>query len=233
MANVNCYGQLVSPRGGIIPLLNTSQTEASEEAVGTDLNYVGSVQAVGTFGTQQPGGFTIAKAGIIGENDVTYAFIQSAGKIKMGLPMGTGIAGGAQGLPAPVPYPKALAAGDTCVVMLNAVTDRESAVTVACTSGEYHVFSVTPSGSGEQEYVSVLDGQGIGLTLQGRTISHWFATSGNNDAELTSTPMLLDGSGIPIGSVGFTSSGGAKAAVFQPTRTPIALNSRLVFRTDA
>jgi len=233
MANVNCYGQLVSPRGGIIPLFNTAQTEASEEAVGTDLNYVGSTQAVGTFGTQRPGGFTVAKAGINGENDVTYAFIQSAGKIKMALPMGSGIAGGAQGLPAPLPYPKALAAGDTCVVMLNAVTDRESAVSVACTSGEYHVFSVTPSGSGEQEYVSVLDGQGIGQTLQGRVISHWFATSGNNDAELTSTPMLLDGSGIPIGSVGFTSSGGSVGAVFQPTRTPIALNSRLVFRTDA
>lgn len=233
MANVNCYGQLISNRGGVIPLLNASQTEASEEEVKTDLNYVGSAQSVGTFGTQRPGGFSLAKAGIVGENDITYAFIQSAGKIKAGLPMASGISGGAQGVPAPLPYPKPLAAGDTCVVMLNAVTDRESAVTVACSSGEYHVFSVTPSGSGEHEYVSVLDGQGIGVTLQGRTITHWFATSGNNDAELTSTPMLLDGSGIPIGSVGFTSSGGAAAAVFQPTRCSVALNSRLVFRSDA
>jgi hypothetical protein len=80
MANVNCYGQLISNRGGVIPLLNASQTEASEEEVKTDLNYVGSAQSVGTFGTQRPGGFSLAKAGIVGENDITYAFIQSAGK---------------------------------------------------------------------------------------------------------------------------------------------------------
>jgi len=234
MADVNCYGSLGSKRYQVIPLLNTAQTENSEEAVSTDSNFVGSAQAAGTFGAQMPGGFMVANAGIICENDWSYSYILSAGKIKAGLPCGTGIAGGAQGLPAPLPYPKPLLAGDTVVTMASAVSDRTAAVTVACTSGEYHIFSVTPSGSGSQEFVSILDGTStIGETLQGRTISHWFASSGNNDAEVTSPVYLLNGSGVPIGSVSFTSSGGAAGAAYQPCRHQVALNSRMVFRTDA
>ena len=117
--------------------------------------------------------------------------------------------------------------------MVNAGTDREAAVSVACTNGEYHVFSTTPSGSGEQEFTSVLDGQSLGLTLQGRTISHWFAVAGANDAELTSPVYVLDGSGVPIGSVSFTAGAGDCAATYAATRVPVALNSRMVFRTDA
>lgn len=234
MADVNCYGSLVSNRYATIPLLNTAQTENAEEAVSTDSNFVGSAQAVGTFGAQMPGGFVVAKAGIVCENDFTYSYILSAGKIKAALPMGSGVAGGSQGLPATLPYPRPLLAGDTCVTMASANSDRTSAVSVACASGEYHIFAVTPSGAGEHEYVSILDGtSSIGETLQGRTITAWFATSGNNDAELTSPVYLLNGSGVPAGSVSLTSSGGAAAAVFQPCRHQVALNYRLTFRTDA
>jgi len=233
MADVNCYGSLISTRSTCVPLLNTAQTEASQEETKTDSNFVGSQQTAGTFASQQFGQFVLAKAGIVCENDMTFAFIMSAGKIKAALPMGSGIAGGSQGLPATLPYPKPLLPGDSVQTMANATSDRQAAVSVACTSGEYHVFEVTASGSGEHEFISVLDGQGIGTTLQGRVISHWFALSGNNDAELTSPVYLLDGSGVPQASVSFTSSGGAKAAVFQPTQARVALNSRLVYRTDA
>ena len=234
MADVNCYGTLGSTRYQVIPLLNTAQTENAEEATSTDSNFVGTAQAAGTFGAQMAGGFTVTQAGIICENDWSYSYILSAGKIKAGLPCGTGIAGGSQGLPAPIPYPKALQAGDTVVTMASAVSDRTAAVTVACTSGEYHIFSVTPSGSGLHEFVSILDGtSSVGETLQGRTISHWFASSGNNDAEVTSPVYLLNGSGVPVGSVSFTSSGGAAGAAYQPCRHQVALNFRLAFRSDA
>ena len=80
----------------------------------------------------------------------------------------------------------------------------------------------------------VLDGtSSIGETLQGRTISHWFATSGNNDAELTGGVYLLDGSGVPVGSLGFTASSRSVAATFQPCRHQVALNYRAIARTDA
>ena len=82
-------------------------------------------------------------------------------------------------------------------------------------------------------FVSVLTGNGIGTTLQGRVCSHWMAYAGNNDAELTSSVMLLNGSGIPVGSLGFTNSGGSTACVYAPSGgVPIHLNSRAVFRTD-
>jgi len=234
MADVNCYGQLVSRTGTVVPLLNTAQTENAEEETKTDSNFVGSSQTAGTFATQQFGAYVLAKAGIVCENDFNYAFIRSSGKIKVALPMGTGLAGGSNPLPAALPYPKALASGDQVITMAAATSDRTSSVSVACTNGEYHVFSVTPSGSGEHEFISVLDGtSGIGLVLQGLTISHWMASSGNNDAELTSPVYLLDGAGVPTASIVFTGSGSGSALRFQPTRAKVMLNSRLVYRTDA
>ena len=235
MANVNCYGSTVSNRGGVVPLLNTATTEATQDEIRTDSNFVGSVQVFGTFATQQHGTYVLAKAGLQAENDFTWAYVQSAGKIKAALPIGggAGASGGNCGLPAPLPYPKQIASGDSIQAMVNAGTDREAAVSVACSNGEYHVFSVTPSGSGEQEFVSILDGQSLGLTLQGRVITHWFALAGANDSELTSPVYVLDGSGVPIGSVGFTAGAGDCAATFHQTRIPVALNSRMVFRTDA
>ena len=235
MANVNCYGSTVSTTGGVVPLHNSATTEATQDEIRTDADFVGSVQVYGTFATQQHGNYVCSKAGLQCENDFTWAYVQSAGKIKLALPIGggAGTSGGNCGLPAPLPYPKQIASGDSIQVMVNAGTDREAAVSVACTNGEYHVFSVTPSTSGEHEFVSVLDGQSLGLTLQGRTISHWFALAGANDTELESPVYVLDGSGVPIGSVGFTAGAGDCAATFHPCRIPVALNSRMVFRTDA
>jgi len=234
MADVNCYGQLVSSRSTVVPLLNTAQTENAEEETKTDENFVGSSQTAGTFATQQFGAFVLSKAGIICENDFSYSFVRSSGKIKAALPCGTGIAGGSSGMPSPLPYAKPLQSGDQIITMASAISDRTAAVSVACTNGEYHVFSVTPSGSGEHEFISVLDGtSGIGLVLQGLTISHWMASSGNNDAELTSPIYLLDGSGVPTASLVFSGSGGSPGMKYASTRAQVMLNSRLVFRTDA
>ena len=235
MANVNCYGSVVSSRGSVVPLTNAATTEATQDEIRTDSAFVGSVQVFGTFANQQYPNFVASKAGLQCENDFTWAYVQSAGKIKLALPIGggAGTSGGNCGLPAALPYPKQIASGDSIQVMVNAGSDREAAVSVACTNGEYHIFSVTVSGSGEQEFVSILDGQSLGLTLQNRTISHMFAVAGANDAELTSPVYVLDGSGIPIGSVSFTAGAGDCAATFEPVRIPVALNSRMVFRTDA
>lgn len=235
MANVNCYGSVVSSRGSIVPMTNAATTEATLDEIRTDAAYVGSAQVFGTFATQQHGNFVATRAGLQAENDFTFAYVQSAGKIKLAIPIGggTGTSGGNCGLPAALPYPKQIASGDSIQVMVNAGTDRQAAVSVACSNGEYHCFETTVSGSGEQELTSVLDGQGLGLTLQGRTITHMFAVAGANDAELTSPVYVLDGSGVPIGSIGFSAGAGDCAATFQPVRIPVALNSRMVFRTDA
>ena len=235
MANVNCYGSVESSRGSVVPLHNSATTEATLDEIRTDADFVGSVQVFGTFATQQHGNFVAARAGLQAENDVTFAYVQSAGKIKLALPIGggAGTSGGNCGLPAALPYAKQIASGDSVQIMVNAAASRQAAVSVACTNGEYHCFAVTVSGSGEQEFVSVLDGQSLGLTLQGRVLSHIFALAGANDTELESPVYVLDGSGVPIGSVAFTAGAGDCAATFQPCRIPVALNSRMVFRTDA
>jgi len=235
MANVSSYGQLISSRGRIIPVLNTATTEATEDSVLTDPTWVGSAQTIGTFAAQT-GTFVLARGGWLAETDTTWNYIQSAGRCKAVLPQGSGKDGGCSPLPAALPYPKKLESGDDLVVMCNSVSDREASLAVACTNGEYHVFSVTPSGASSglgHEFVSVITGQGIGTTLQDRIISHWYAYSGNNDAELTSSVMLLDGSGVPTGSVGFTNSGGSTACLFAPSGgVRVTLNSKAVFTTD-
>ena len=235
MANVQSYGQLISSRGVVIPILNTATTEATLDEVLTDSTWVGSAQTVGTY-ADQSGSFVLARGGWLSETDAAYAFIRSAGNIKCVVPFGSGKDGGAGPLPAPLPYPKQLKSGDQLMVMANAVSDREASLSVACTNGEYHVFAVTPTGasSGQgHEFVSVITGNGIGETLQGRVISHWMAYSGNNDAELTSSVMLLDGAGVPLGSIGFTCSGGCSSVNFRPSGgVPVMLNSKAVFTTD-
>jgi len=232
MANVQSYGQLISRSGAVIPVFNAATTEGTEDNIQTDFNYVGSAQDVGTYGNQL-GRFVLARGGWLAETDASYNYIRSAGVIKAVLPFGSGKDGGCTPLPAPLPYPKELESGDQLMVMANGVSSRMASVSVACSNGEYHVFIVTPSGSGEHEFVSILTGNGIGTTLQGRTCTHYMAQAGNNDAEITSSVMLLDGSGVPYGSLGFTASGGATSTQFQPSGgLPIHLNSRLTFRTD-
>ena len=234
MANVNVFGGIKSSRGAIIPVHNSATTEATLDEVKTDSSLVGSEQSIGTYGDQIGGGFVCVSGGIAMETDSPYNFVRSAGVIKGVFPQGSNRDGGCSPLPSPVPYPFRLASGDQLMVMVNAVTDREASLSVACTNGEYHVFSVTPSGASDaHELVSVLTGNGIGETLQGRTVSHWYAYAGNNDAELTSQVNIVNGSGVPIGTVGFTNSGGSTACTFAASGgVPIALNSRAIFSTD-
>jgi len=233
MANVNCYGTIIDRLGRITPFANSATTESTLDELLTDSSLVGSEQSIGTY-ADQLGNYVVRRGGVTMETDSTFNYVRSAGIIKGVFPQGSGAGGGCSPLPSPVPYPFRLASGDQLMVMVNPITDREASLSVACTNGEYHVFSVTPTGSSDfHEFVSVLTNNGIGETLQGRTISHWYAYSGNNDAELTSMVNVVNGSGVPIGSVGFTNSGGSTACVFELSGgVQIALNSRVGFSTD-
>ena len=230
MADVNSYGSLISTTGATIPVLRTATTEGSEENVQTDANFVGSAQNAGTYATQTLGNAVVASGGISAENDMTYAFIRSAGTIKLALPV-SGLSSG-MGLPSALPYPKRLVSGDQLIAMANATSDREVGLSVACTNGEYHVFSVTPAGSGEHELVSVLTGLGIGETLQNRVISHALCMGGNNSANFSSPIYIVNGSGVPVGSV-TPNDPAVDTGTYHPCRVAVQLNSRAVFRTDA
>ena len=230
MANVDSSGALVMRGGGVVPLYNSALTEATEDEIQTDSNFVGAAQPAGTFATQSLSNPTVVSAGIDAENDVCYAYIRSAGLIKAALPV-SGLSSG-MGMPALLPYPKRLVSGDSVIVMANTTADREVGLSVACSNGEYHCFSVTPAGAGEHELVSVLTGQSIGETLQGRTVTHAFAMGGNNDANFSSPVYFLNGSGTPIGTV-IPNDPAVDSGFFTQCVAPIALNTRVVFRTDA
>ena len=230
MANVDSYAQLTMRGGAVVPLANTALTEATEDEIQTDSNFVGSAQPAGTFATQSLPNPVVMAAGVSAENDVTYAYVRSAGKIKLALPV-SGLSSG-MGLPGSLPYPKALVSGDSVIVMSNAVADREVGLSVACSNGEYHCFSFTPTGAGEHELVSVLTGQSIGETLQGRVVTHAFAMGGNNATNFSSPIYFLNGSGTPIGSV-TPNDPAVDTGLYQSCMAQIALNTRVVFRTDA
>ena len=230
MANVDSYASLTMRNGAVIPLANTALTEATEDEIQTDANFVGSAQPAGTFATQSLGSSIVLAGGVSAEGDVTYAYVRSAGKIKLALPV-SGLSSG-MGLPGALPYPKQLVSGDSVIVMANAVADREVSLSVATSNGEYHCFSVTPAATGEHELVSVLTGQSIGETLQGRTVTHAFSMGGNNATNFTSPIYFLNGSGTPIGTV-TPNDPAVDTGLFQRCLAVIALNTRVVFRTDA
>lgn len=230
MADVDAFGQLIMGRGGVVPLYRADLAEAAEEEVFTDSNFVGSAQSAGTFATQSLSSPVVFAAGLTAENDMSYCFVRSAGKIKAALPV-SGLNGG-MGMPGRLPYPKQLVSGDQIIAAATATSDREVSLSVACSNGEYHVFSVTPSGAGEHELVSVLTGNGIGETLQGRICTHAFSMGGANAANFSSPIYLLNGSGTPIASV-TPNDPAVDSGLFEVCSAPIALNTRAVFRTDA
>lgn len=230
MADVDGFGQLVMRGGSIVPLSNAALTEGTAEEIQTDANFVGAAQNAGTFATQSLPSPIVVRAGITATTDMTYAYIRSAGKIKAALPV-SGLACG--NMPAPLPYPVRLVSGDSVLAMANASTDREIAVSVACTNGEYHVFAVTPTGlAAENELVSILTNQSVGETLQGRTISHAFGMHGFGALTVSSPAYFLNGSGVPIGSI-TTNDPAVDTGTFLVCQVPIALNTRLVISTDA
>lgn len=230
MADQDGFGQLIMRGGAVVPLANAALTEGTEEEIKTSSVFVGSEQNAGTFATQSLPNPTVIRAGITATTDMTYCWIRSAGKIKAALPV-SGLACG--NMPAPLPYPVRLVSGDSVIAMVNGTSDRQIAVSVACTNGEYHVFQVTPTGAAaENEMVSILTGQSVGETLQGRTVSHAFGLHGFGQLTVISPAYFINGSGVPVGSI-TTCDPAVDVGQFQPCRVPIALNTRLVISTDA
>jgi hypothetical protein len=232
MADVDAFGQIIMRGGSVCPLARTDILEDTEEEIFTDSNYVGSQQTAGTFVTQTLTSHTAVAAGITAENDVVYCAVKSAGKIKLALPV-SGLNGGA-GLPAPLPYPKQLVSGDQVMCMASAAASRDISLSVACSNGEYHIFTVTPSGASASghELVSILTGLSVGSTLQGRTVTHAFCMGGNNAANFSSPVYFVNGSGTPIASV-TPNDPAVDSGKYEPCLARIALNTRALVSTDA
>jgi len=238
MANVDSYGSVISTNGRTIPILNAATTEATEDEILSNATWTGAAQNLGTYADQM-GNFVVGSGVWKCETGATWNYVRSAGKVKLVLPMCSNKAAGAHGLPGAVPYPKKLDSGDSLIVMANATSIRSFSLAVACSNREYHVFEYTATGasSGQgHELLSVVTGQGIGTTLQGRIITHWYAVNGNNTTQLTSDLMLLDGAGVAVASVSPIGMSGPAPILFQsvgPRGVQVHLNSKVVYTTNA
>jgi hypothetical protein len=153
-------------------------------AEGTESNLLTSTQSNFTVtatnvGTAYAGLTVVASSPIMGDGDgnttASYAYILRAGQIINILPVG--LAGIVTTSKLSLCSSTRLIAGDQVRVMMNAVTDRECALSVYTNRGRYHIFAVTPAGGATNELVSILTAQGIGNTLQGETIVKAYATS--------------------------------------------------------
>ena len=230
MADVDCSGFVTGTRTQVVAVLNTAQTEGSEEETKTDSNVYGSAETLGTFASQT--GRFICNGGVVtAENQASYAYVKSAGEIKMVIQSGHTARYTAHSRNAP--YPKELLAGDQLITMANTSTDREAALCVATNQGNYHVFSVTPTGAAANQLVSILTGNSIGQTLQNQTVTHaYLLTEASEEIISAAGCYILDGSGVPIGCIPATNPTQAVGAWY-PVSIPISLNTTAVVRTDA
>jgi|JYMV01.1.fsa_nt_gi hypothetical protein len=231
MADVDASGFLNGAGGGVIAVFNAAQTEGGFEEIQTDSNVYGAADVVGTFASQLGRPFVCTGGVAMSENNMTAAYIDSAGKIKMVIQPGKTARW--NGVPIGSPYPKTLAAGDRLLGLANTATDREAALCVATNRGEYHIFTVTPSGAAANPMVSILTGESIGSTLFGQVLTHAFLmTEANEEIISAGGCYILDGSGTPTGCVPATNptqhTGG-----WMPVRIPIQLNTTAILRTDA
>ena len=122
---------------------------------------------------------------------------------------------------------------DQLITMANTSTDREAALCVATNQGNYHVFSVTPTGAAANQLVSILTGNSIGQTLQNQTVTHaYLLTEASEEIISAAGCYILDGSGVPIGCIPATNPTQAVGAWY-PVSIPISLNTTAVVRTDA
>lgn len=231
MADVDATGFLIGTDGFVIPLLNTAQTEGTEEEIQTDTSYTVAAQGAGQYATQSGRSFVAAQGVMTAENQMQYCYILGlGGNIAGAIPVGkTSVANG----PQPMPYPVRLESGMTVRGMANTATDREVCLTVATNRGRYHVFSATPTGANEFTLTSIITGQNLGQTLQGEVITHAFVSAdGQNQITSGGGVYILNGAGTVVGAVAAEDTQ-LGVCEWSNVRIPVGLSFEAVVRTDA
>ena len=235
MANTAVSGTLFCSDGTEIPLYVAAIAEGTESNLltSTQSNFTVSAAAVGTAFA---GKTVVASSPIMGDGDgnttASYAYILRAGTIINILPVG--LSGIVDVSRIPLCSSTTLMAGDQVRVMMNASTDRECSLAVYCNTGEYHVFAVTPTGGATNQLVSILTGNGIGETLQGRNLVKAYATSIDR-VKLAPSGMgvyVVDDKNNIVGSV-VAVSPSTVAVKINPCNIPIGLNFQAQAITSA
>jgi len=178
MANTAVSGTLFCSDGTEIPLYVAAIAEGTESnlTTSTQSNFTVSAAAVGTA---YAGKTIVSSTPIMADGDgntsMAYAYLLRAGQIINVFPVAVaGVVGESK---IQLCSSTTLIAGDQVRVLANTNTNRTCAMSVYTNRGQYHVFTVTPSGGAVNELTSILTGNGIGDTFQGQNIMKGFVTS--------------------------------------------------------
>ncbi len=223
MANVQVNGSVRFTDGSSVPLLNSAMAEGTLTELQTDSGFTTIAQTLGSYAP----GKTIAAAFVAAANNASYAYILRQGVILATIPVGaTGAVNKGE-----MPMKRVtLMPGDSVQVMCVTAADREISVYAHCTDGTQQIFAATPSGAATNTLTSVITGNGLGETLQGKTINELYVNgpSAANVAKISSAGgvVFLNAQGSPIGAAHATSVANAQPMPI-PFNTQVQLNFAL------
>tara|TARA_R110000824_G_scaffold98885_1_gene235702 strand:+ start:499 stop:1116 length:618 start_codon:yes stop_codon:yes gene_type:complete len=183
----------------------------------TDSGFTTVAQTLGSYAP----GKTVVAGFVAAANNASYAYILRQGVILASISVAA--AGAVNQGQMPMKNVR-LMPGDSIQVMAVTAADREISVYTNCSDGTQAIFAVTPSGAATNTCVSVITGNGLGETLQGKTITQVSVNgpSAANVAKISSAGgvVFLDAQGSPIGA-----AHASAVAAAQPI--PIAFNTRV------
>jgi len=221
MANVQVTGSIRFSDGTSVPLLNAAMAEGTLSELQSDGGFTTVAQGLGSYAP----GKTVVAGLITADNNASYAYI-----LRQGVILAT-IAVGATGAISKGELPMkrvTLMPGDTIQVMAVTAADREISVYAHCSDNTQAIFAVTPSGAATNTLTSVITGNNLGETLQGKTINELYV-NGPSIAEMAKISsaggvVFLNAQGSPIGAAQGTST-----ANVQPMPIPFSTQVQLNF----
>ena len=137
-----------------------------------------------------------SSGGSDGNGFVTYAYIARRGAIVACLPVATL---GVYSEPSPMMF--RLQAGDTiqCLTAYSAAQKRQVSLNVVTSTGTNAIFSVTPTGAGNNDLTHILSGQSFGESLQGQSVRMHYTTAKEQALSAGSQVFYLNDRGLPKG----------------------------------
>lgn len=226
MANVTIVGYLRTNTGDQIPLRTDSVPEGTETTITTDSNLTVTAQGVGTY---KPGAMVMSGE-LMAPNGVAYAYILRQGVVLAVLvPNSAGVSNSEAMLSQAV----TLRPGDEVRCLALTATARNASLLVHTNNGNSRIFSGTPSGAGTTQLLDITDGNSIGDTLQGQTITQACLISVDGSKIVSSSGCWIrNASGQLAGAV--PSSNPQKVEpMWSSVSIPIALNFTASVVTNA
>jgi hypothetical protein len=226
MANVDVSGFAQFSDGTSVPLFNDSMAEGTLTTLQTNATYTVAAQDLGNYAP----GKTLVSLYAYSENNASYVYV-----LRQGLPIFFGSAGvsGVMSYGNKM-FPKSivLQPGDTVQCLAQTAANRTCAFVTHCTDGTQRVFVATPSGAATTALTDSITGNGIGDTLQGKTISHAMALSVDGTKITSGGVVVLNAKGSVVGVMGVGSPIESQVC-FSPFNTRIGLNFVAQIVTDA